>query len=314
MTLFVPGDQVWPLALSFGNPIVGVSTSPLTTTLSNSGSTALNISGINIIGPNAGEFSQSATTCGSSLAAGASCTIAVIVTPAAAGVRSASLSIGDDAANSPQTVALSGTATAMSVSPPSLTFATQLVGTSSAPRTTTVSNMGTVTANITNISVTGQYSQTNTCSTPLTPGASCTISAIFQPVSAGALKGSLSIADDQGGLQTVALSGTATVIGFSPTSVNFGNQAKGTSSPPQVVTMNNVGTSTVTISKFGFTGPQASNFSQTNTCGSTLAGGSSCTISVTFTPLAKGPRSAALAVWDSGGASPQKVPLSGNGT
>jgi hypothetical protein len=309
---FVPGDQVWPLALKFPCRAIGNTSSALTTTLSNSGRTALNISGVEITGNNPSDFGQT-NSCGSSLAAGASCTISVKYTPSAPGSRSAILNLSDDAANSPQSVALTGTATPISISPGSLTFAAQVIGTSSAPQTTTLSNIGTVTANITNISLTGQYSQSNTCSSPLDPGTSCTISAVFQPTASGIQKGSISIADDQGGLQTVALRGIATAISFSPTAVNFGNQAKGTSSQPQPVTMINVGSSTITINKIWLSGGQPNNFSQTNNCGAALAAGASCTISVTFTPLTKGPLTANLTVADTGGASPQKVPVSGNG-
>jgi hypothetical protein len=61
-------------------------------------------------------------------------------------------------------------------------------------------------------------------------------------------------------------------------------------------------------------GGQAADFSQTNTCGNSVAGGASCFITVTFKPSATGTRSAAVSVSDNGGGSPQKVSVSGVGT
>ena len=60
-------------------------------------------------------------------------------------------------------------------------------------------------------------------------------------------------------------------------------------------------------------GANAGDFVQTNTCGASVAAGSSCTISVTFTPKAKGGRSAMISITDNGGGSPQKVSLTGTG-
>ena len=79
-----------------------------TVTLRNTGNAALSITNIALSGTNAGDFTQ-ANTCGSSLAAGSSCNIAVLMTPSGCETRTASLSIADSASGSPQSVALSGT-------------------------------------------------------------------------------------------------------------------------------------------------------------------------------------------------------------
>jgi hypothetical protein len=81
-----------------------------TVTLSNTGTAALSITSLAPTGTNASDFTQS-NTCGSSLAAGANCTIAVMFTPSIAGTEAASLSIADNASGSPQTVSLSGAGT-----------------------------------------------------------------------------------------------------------------------------------------------------------------------------------------------------------
>jgi len=79
-----------------------------TVTLANNGSAPLSISGIAMAGANSSDFVQN-NNCGSSVAAGASCTIVVVFTPSAVGARTATLSVSDSAAGSPQSVSLSGT-------------------------------------------------------------------------------------------------------------------------------------------------------------------------------------------------------------
>jgi hypothetical protein len=68
----------------------------------------LSITSLTFTGTNASDFAHT-DTCGTSVAAGANCTIAVLFTPSASGARTAALSIADNATGSPQTVSLSGT-------------------------------------------------------------------------------------------------------------------------------------------------------------------------------------------------------------
>ena len=86
---------------------VGLASSPQSITVSNTGSVTLSISGIGLTGSNPTSFSE-ATTCGSSLAAGGSCTVVVLFKPLASGNLSASLAVTDNAPGSPQSVSLSG--------------------------------------------------------------------------------------------------------------------------------------------------------------------------------------------------------------
>ena len=96
--------------------------------------------------------------------------------------------------------------------------------------------------------------------------------------------------------------------------MNFGNQKVGTKSAPIGIELTNVGTTSLSISGIAITGTDPGDFSQTNNCGTSVPAGGHCTIKVQFVPQAKGPRSAALAVSDDGGGSPQTVPLAGTGT
>lgn len=104
-----------------------------------------------------------------------------------------------------------------------------------------------------------------------------------------------------------------TTLGLTPFSMKYGSQNVGTKSAAQVATLTNVGTTAHTIDKILFTGSAPGQFSQTNDCGSSLAAGSSCTISVTFSPTRGGALAAALTVSYPGTASPQKVAVSGTG-
>lgn len=108
----VPGVSLTPTSLSFGDRGVGTPGPTQGVTLKNGGSATLNISSTSVVGSNARDFTIATNSCGVSLAAGASCTIALGFTPGAAGLRSGTLSISDNAPGAPHTVPLNGTGTA----------------------------------------------------------------------------------------------------------------------------------------------------------------------------------------------------------
>ena len=108
-----------PNSLSFSPQIVGTTTPSQAIVLSNSGTGPISISGMTLSGPNSLDFTTS-NNCGTSLAVGASCTIAVSLTPSVAKAESATLTVADNTSTSPQTLSLSGTGTAV----PSTTGAT----------------------------------------------------------------------------------------------------------------------------------------------------------------------------------------------
>jgi len=101
-----------PSSLSFSSEPVGTPSAAMSVVLANEGNTNVSLYQITFIGANAGDFSQSNSTCGNSLGAGGKCTVNVTFTPAAAGSRTASLMISNDGGGSPQAVALAGTGTA----------------------------------------------------------------------------------------------------------------------------------------------------------------------------------------------------------
>ena len=313
---FVPGDQVWPLLLNFGDQYVGIGGSPQVTTLTNSGSSALNITGINIAGTNRHDFTET-NNCGTSLPGGASCNISVTFKPKAIGTRRAAVTIADDAANSPQKASLTGIGTqaAVTFTPTSLIFPTQVVFTTSPPQPVTLTNSGSGTLLIARINSTSQFKQTNNCPASLDPQASCTINVRFRPTDKGDQAGSVIVKDNApGSPQKVPLMGTGTYVQLIPTKLNFGTQPVGTRSLAKKITLTNKGSVTLSIGGIAITGADAGDFAETNTCGKSVASGASCFIKVTFKPLAKGKRTADVSVYDNGGGNPQEAKLIGYGT
>ena len=98
-------------------------------------------------------------------------------------------------------------------------------------------------------------------------------------------------------------------VSLSPSSLAFGIQNIHTTSVAQTVALTNTGSANLLVNSVGTSG----DFAQTNTCGPTIAAGSSCSISVTFTPTATGTRAGTLAITDNSPGSPETVSLSGIG-
>jgi len=208
-----PAVTLTPTSLNFGDVALGVTSAAKTVTLKNTGSAALTITKIAITGTNSSDFHETATTCAASLAAGATCTIGVDFKPAATGARSAAISITDNAAGSPQHVPVNGVGTTAKLAPASLGFGSVHVGTTSAAKTITLTNIGTTALTISAISISGtnpgDFLQTHTCGKSLAAGASCTISVKFKPTAKGARSAAVSVTDNAAGSpQKVPLSGT----------------------------------------------------------------------------------------------------------
>jgi hypothetical protein len=201
-----------------------------------------------------------------------------------------------------------------SLSPGSLNFSLVPIGSVSAAQKVTLTNVGSTALGITSISVTGEFKESGTtCGSSLAAGANCTISLTFNPTTDGAQTGTLTVVDS-GGSQFTTLTGTATPLKFSPASVNFGSVNVGSSSAVKKVSVQNVSSGTITFTSIAIGGTDPGDFSQTNNCGTSLAAGSSCTVSVTFTPTTTGTRSGNVTIKDTDPTSPQKILLSGTGT
>lgn len=242
-----PAAVLSPGLLSFGSEGLGYTSPAHMLTLSNTGSVTLSVIGISISGAQSGDYSQT-NTCGSGLAAGATCTISVIFTPLASGLRTAAIQISDNAFNTPQTINLTGTGAtpspAASVTPGTLAFSSQYVGSTSSSQTVTLSSTGSIPLTVTGISITGaqagDFSQTNNCGSSVANGFSCQVAVSFAPTAAGSRAATLSITDNASNSpQTVALSGT----GVSP-SIGLG---PGSGSPTATVPAGQTASYTLSI-------------------------------------------------------------------
>jgi Abnormal spindle-like microcephaly-assoc'd, ASPM-SPD-2-Hydin len=178
----------------------------------------------------------------------------------------------------------------------------------------TLSNTGSATLQINRVAITGDFAlQTNTCGAQVLAGDNCSLTVAFTPTAKGSRTGVLSFTDNApNNPQNVALKGTGVTFGLSPTAVNFGSEPVGQSSPPQLFTVSNVGTSPVTITSIAITGATADYVLSSNTCGNSLAAGASCTFNVAFQPTKNGKRNAKVTVSNIGG-NPAIATLTGTG-
>ncbi len=111
-----PAVGVSPTSMAFGDRSVGTVSATQTATVTNTGNASLTVSRATLGGTNAGDFAIASNTCGT-IAAGSSCAIGVTFKPVAAGARSATLAITDDAAGSPHSVSISGKGVAVATTP-----------------------------------------------------------------------------------------------------------------------------------------------------------------------------------------------------
>jgi Pectate lyase superfamily protein/F5/8 type C domain/Abnormal spindle-like microcephaly-assoc'd, ASPM-SPD-2-Hydin len=347
-----------PSSLSFGDLASGSTSAAQSVTVSNPGSSAVSVSSVSVSGP----FSQT-STCGSSIAAGGTCTVSVKFAPTSGGSLTGSLSVATSAPGSPLTVALSGTGvtstTNLAQGQPvtassydeTYVAANAVDGNTSTywessdgaayPQTITVDlgsvqSIGSVTLDLPpssawstrteTLSVLGStngstFSQLvgsagytfnpatgNTVTISLPSGTSTRYVELSFTGNTGWSAAQLSEFEVfPGGGSTT---GTALSLSASPSSLSFGSVAVGSTSGAQTVTVSNPGTSAVSVSSISVSGT----FSQTNTCGTSIAGGGSCTVSVKSAPTSAGAASGTLSVASSAPGSPLTVALSGTGT
>jgi hypothetical protein len=201
---------------------------------------------------------------------------------------------------------------AFTLVPTSLPFGSQKLNVASASKPVKVTNTGNVALPVSTIAVSGkQFSQTNTCGASVAVGGTCTINVVFKPTVKGPITATLYVDLKGAGTQTVALSGSGTAPSYTlaPTSLAFGDQTVDVASAAKPVTVTNTGNVALPVGTIAVSGTQ---FSQTNTCGTSVAVGASCKINVVFKPTETGPITATLYV-DLTGAGTQTAPLSGTG-
>ena len=202
----------------------------------------------------------------------------------------------------------------------SLSFGSVTVGTS-LDLGVTLTNVGFRPETVSQATVTGAGFSISGLVLPLTlnAGQNATFNVEFAPAVGGSVTGAISIITNAWWNPTISISLSGTGVAqptanLSPPSMTFASQALGTTSSAQAVTLTNSGGTTLNFTSIALTGTNASDFAQTNTCGSSVAAGANCTIAVMFTPSVTGTEAASLSIADNSSGSPQTVSLSGAGT
>jgi uncharacterized repeat protein (TIGR01451 family) len=313
-----------PNPLAFGDVQVGISKTR-TLTFSDPGTDPTYVTGAPVLGgDNPGDFTlvDQSLTCqqasaGFVIPAGGSCSIDVQFMAAAAGGRSATLTVPTSSSDGPQTLTLTGTGInpGLSATPGSLTFGQQVVGTTSASKGVTIANTGTTDLIVTGAQASGDFTaDASGCTAQaIAPGQACVISVVFSPTATGSRAGTLSITSNAASSpDSVSLSGTgvAPVISVSPTSVKFGSVLVTTTSTPAAVTVSNGGTSDLTVTSASASGPFGVSSDDCSSAGPIPPGGT-CQIEVVFMPVTTGPATGTLTVASDGGTA--TAALSGTG-
>ncbi|MGB7130802.1 MAG: alkaline phosphatase family protein [Candidatus Sulfotelmatobacter sp.] len=194
-----------------------------------------------------------------------------------------------------------------------ITFGGQAVHTSSAPFVVTLTNIRSTSIRVSSISITGGFTETNNCTT-LQPSQACRINVYFRPLHTGAISGTLTVVDnDVTSPQVITLQGTGGNVTLDPylyPGLNFQTVHVGAVSDAQEITLTNTGTSTLSLTGVATVGE----FSETNTCGSSVSAGGQCTIEVSAAPTTSGVLYGNLVVTDSDPTSQQMVRLQATGT
>jgi hypothetical protein len=194
----------------------------------------------------------------------------------------------------------------------------QLVGTTSAPVTVKLANGGGTEISMRPEKASAQFGATDDCGGAIAAGASCNLSVMFEPTTAGPQSGLIKLYDSASSKpQVVEVSGRGTFVALSPNPLKFADQKVGTQSSPQQFAITNDGTKPLTISKVGISGVDPKDFplSETANCvNKTLGAGGTCDVLVTFAPTKSGRLSATILAHDTGAGSPEIATLSGTGT
>jgi hypothetical protein len=217
-------------------------------------------------------------------------------------------------------------APSVALNPQQIDFGKEPLLSPSTPVAVMLTNVGSAALNISSITASGDFQQTNNCGTSVPGGAgTCTIQITFDPKSVGQQTDQISITEPGSGSTTVTQAITVTGNGvlaggsllFSPTTLTFAAQPLGTTSAPQSALLINNGNQPVTITNITV----GSGFAQTNTCGSnfptvpaTLNVGQTCTIFVSFSPINTGNVTGSVAIASNAVTTSAALQLAGTGS
>ncbi len=286
-----------PPSLTFGAQPVGTSSAAQTITVTNTGNAALSV--ISVVPT--GNFTETNSCVGATVAVNATCTVQVSFLPAATGARTGLVTIYGNVAGGQAVATLSGTATpgaTIVLTPITVNFGIVTVSVTSAAQNVTISNTGGNQAMLTSETVTGDFRiSANTCAATLPPSSGCTVAIVFKPTASGTRTGLLTVTDSAG-TQTTALNGTGSsgaTDTLAPLNLTFGPQQINTTSPTQNATLTNAGDTALTLISGQIT---SGDFTVTNRCGNSLNGHASCALAVAYVPKNVGAETGVLTVTD----------------
>jgi hypothetical protein len=203
---------------------------------------------------------------------------------------------------------------AMSLNPTNLNFAAQAVGTASDAQTITVTNTGVAALIVSSVVVTGDFSETDTCTAgSIAVNSTCTIQVRFLPTVTGSRTGVITVYGNVvGGQATAALAGTGTAaaaVVLNPIALTFPSTLINATSALQNITISNTSSSPIGLKTPLVTGDFKL---AANTCGISLNASTGCTVSIAFSPTVSGTRSGSFSITDDAGT--QTASLTGTGT
>jgi hypothetical protein len=309
-----PNATLSPTSLAFPTTTALQASAPQTATLTNTGGSPLAILSVDVLGSGF----QVSNDCGASLASLASCKFTVKFLPPAAGTFAADVRIVTNVASGPTVLRVTGTGTAaplgrLAAAPASLAFGDQVLGTTSAPQTLTVTNSGDAVVSISRTAVTGDFSVESSCF-DIRPGQACLLNVAFTPSEEGVRSGQIILTSDASNpTLTVGLSGRGTPlpvprVQLSASALGYGNTMVG-SRVSKAVTVTNTGGADLVVGAVTATG----DFLAASGCTARLRPGQSCSIDVTFAPTIPGQRGGEVAIASNATGSPNRVSLAGVG-
>jgi len=308
------GLAVSPSSVSFGSVSVGQSSSQ-SVNLTNTGSTSVVVNLATVAGSGFGVSGLSLPT---TINAGQTLPFTVQFTPASASSVTGSITFTDTAGNSPQTLSLTGTGVSgnasLKANPLNVAFGNIVVGTNG-KQTVTLSNTGTTSETITQVSASGTGFSVSGLATPLNlpAGNNTSFTVQFAPTTGGNSSGNITVSatsNDSDPTVVVGVSGTGIQAGLSanPSSINFGSVLVNTSSSVSV-TLKNTGTANTTVSAASASGTGFSISGLSTPL--TLTAGQTATFTAKYAPTSAGTGSGSVSITSNAPGSPLTIALSG---
>lgn len=322
----LPTVSLSPATIAWHKVDIGNTSGAKTITVTNTSEAdaiPLAISSINI----SANFIETASTCPIApklLASGASCTISVAFRPQTSGPLTGTLSLTDNATDTPASVSLSapGGIGFLLFNPASLDFPGVAANTVSQPQTATLTNEANTPVSIAGFTTSGHFAEGNNCPispNTLPPGGSCTVTVTSNPITSGAVTGAVNVEDGFGNITQLYLSGSdqgrqdVGALSFTPPDLLWGKVDIGQTSAAKTVTVNNIQSASVSFSNIAV-GPDYTITATTCPLApATLGGGQSCTVSVAFRPSKADSITELLTFTDNASGSPQAISLEGTG-